>query len=106
MLNTFVSIYVPSNVEGARIDSRPYVSKIAKKLSELFGGATSSKAQGAWVDGQGKLITETITIVKSFTDSADLARKRPLIYALARELKSELKQELLSLEFNEGLELI
>lgn len=106
VLTQSISIYVPSTRGPARIDSRPYVAKIAKELSKLFGGATAIPASGAWVNANGELITEKVTIVKSFASPEDISRKRAEVFALAKDLKADLLQDLVSIETPNGLELI
>lgn len=106
MLASYISIYVPSTRGREHIDNRPIVHRIASEFSNLFGGATAINAQGAWSAADGTLVTEKVTIVKSYTDPDQLSRKRALVLALARDLKAELQQDAVSVESNEGLELI
>lgn len=37
-----------------------------KELSAIFGGCTATPGAGAWIDGTGKLISESVTVCTSY----------------------------------------
>lgn len=37
-----------------------------RELSAIFGGCTATPGAGAWIDGNGKLISETVTVCTSY----------------------------------------
>lgn len=88
MLNKKISIYVPSTFDVDKTaDNSKQVDKVLKAFSEMFGGATSTEAVGAWVDQRGRVIKEQVTIVYAFTDVTGIEKD-----AIER-LKSELNLE-------------
>ena len=45
-LNSKITVYVPATVNvDKEIDNAPFVDRVARLLSEAFGGATASPAQ-------------------------------------------------------------
>lgn len=69
-----VSIFVPStDVRGSISPMRHKMraERVAKFLSEQFGGATMVYGLGSWVDGNGALINEPVIIVWAFADVSD-----------------------------------
>ena len=79
-----------------------YVNNTLEFLSNIFGGATSYKAFGAWLTNN-KLVKENINIVLSYCNQKDLENNIYKIYEYCLNLKIELKQENISLEINNEL---
>lgn len=106
-LSSQVKIYVPStvNVDKA-IDSSEWVDKALVLLSQCFGGATSSKALGAWVTQSGKLVKEDVTLVFAFADQSKLETCIELLYDFCLKMKIELSQEAIAMELNGDLYLV
>jgi hypothetical protein len=106
-LNGYVAVYVPStvNVTESIAPHRhealcKYVSQV---LSELFGGATSYNAVGAYKSNAGSMVYENVTVVKSFGKQQDILDNWSAIYNMAAELREELAQEYVSVEVNGAL---
>jgi hypothetical protein len=102
-LKESVKIYVPSTYAvNVKVINDKYVAKIEKELSKLFGGATTIVASGSYVSDAGMLVQEKVNIVNAFTDR--LTNKDiDIVIGLCEWLKTEMKQECVSLEVNNEL---
>jgi hypothetical protein len=101
MLSCSIKIYVPSTIDvSIASDNSEYVDKTLEFLSELFGGATTSKAFGAWLSNDLKLVKEKIDLVFSYCDQTALDFHIDKIYNYCMGLKYMLKQEAIALEVN------
>lgn len=106
-LSNYVSIIVPSTQgiadKASASNTAKQVENIATKLSLLNGGATITKGVGTWYsDELKKLVTEEVTIVKSYCESYDIEK----LVEICETLKQEMQQEAVSLEVNGELYLI
>ena len=100
-LNCKIAIYVPSTVNvNCPIDNTEFVHEVMNRLSDMFGGATSTPAQGAWRAENGELVTEGITIVYSYCTSEQAALHMPSVMALCDKMKKDMSQECITLEYN------
>lgn len=100
-LGTKITIYVPATVNvNETIDNMPFVNRTAELLSNLFGGATSTKVLGYWVSDKNGLVTENTTMVFAYTDSATLEKEIQNVLNWAMILKKEMSQEAIALEIN------
>lgn len=102
-LSNRVALYVPSTtaVDQPLDEStaEQFVSRSLRLMSELFGGATALPASGGWVASDGKLVTERVTIVYSFT--GDLTTEDLMkIKFFVESLKAEMRQEAIAVEIN------
>jgi hypothetical protein len=90
-LKSKVSIYVPStnNVNEA-VDNSTQVDYVMSKLSEMFGGATSAPAMGAWVSESGQLVKENVTIVYAFCTDDKLNKCIDYILQVCERIKKEM----------------
>lgn len=71
-LDNKISVYIPGTVNrDAAADNTEYVKTAAAGLSRLFGGATATAARGSWIDDDGNMITENITIVYAYASDDD-----------------------------------
>jgi len=82
MLNHVHRITVPS-VDKAGQPLSPelrhgVLDHALRVMSRCFGGATAVNGQGAWVNGEGKLVCEPVTVVSSYADHADTGAMRRL----------------------------
>lgn len=103
-LTSQVKIYVPSTVDvDKNFDNSEYVQQTLKFLSECFGGATATKALGAWISTKGQLVTEHVDLVFSFAKEKDLEESIDKIYNYCLKMKLDLRQESISLEVNNEL---
>lgn len=99
-LSQKVRLYVPStiNVDEA-IDNKEHVEATLKLFGELFGGATSYEAVGAWNGSNGKLIQESVTIVESYANtlgSDDIME----VIDYAKQLCKDMAQDAVAVEVN------
>ncbi len=102
-----IGVYIPTTVDVDRsIDTIPYVEQTLAFLGELFGGATSSQAQGIWNSDEAGLVSETIHIVRAYTTRAHMNRHLDQVLAYLEGLKAELKQEAMALEMDQRLILV
>ena len=83
-----------------RIDNTAQVERVARLLSECFGGATSSPARGYWVAQDGALVAEKTTMVFAYCDTAAAEKYIDDVVTLCNELKHEMGQEAVALEYN------
>lgn len=103
----WIGIYVPSTIGvNVHADTRDYLDRTLAYMSKLFGGATSHQAQGAWSSKSADVISESISIVRSYTTQRDLDQHLPAVVEYVESLKQELKQEAMAIEINRRLMLI
>ena len=74
--------------------------RVARLLSECFGGATASPVRGYWVAENGALVAEKTTMVFAFCDTAAAEKYIDDVVTLCNELKHEMGQEAVALEYN------
>lgn len=100
-----IAVYVPSTFRvNEAINPAPYVQRLARKFSAMFGGCSASRVSGYWVsDDTGELIEEAPVIVYSFTDRVTAEAYIADVVALAVDLREELQQEAISLEYDGSL---
>jgi len=102
-----VSVFIPTTVDvDQAADAGAAVDQTLAFLGRLFGGATSSRAQGVWNSERAGLVNETIFVVRSYVTQADLDRHLPEVLAFVERLKGELRQEAMAVEVNQRLMLI
>jgi hypothetical protein len=103
-----VEVYVPGTLGDQELDTiehKRWVRTALRTLAVLFGGATAIPAQGSWVDNQGQLIVETVTLVYSHTDTLSIAQLRA-VHQLAAALRNKLNQEAVAVSVDGTLYLI
>lgn len=102
-----VTIYVPSTVDvNKKTSNKKQVDKMLTEFSQMFGGATSTKALGCWTTEAGKLVKESVTLVYSYCNDIQLESNIQAVIKLAEDLKVEMNQEAISLEVNGDLHFI
>lgn len=100
-LNAKVAIYVPSTTDvNVPTDNKKFVNKVMTKFSEWFGGCTSTPAVGGWVSNSGSLVVENVTIVYAFCTPESFGEHFEEVMRLATEIRDEMKQEAVTLEYN------
>lgn len=100
-LNAKVAIYVPSTTDvNVPTDNKKFVNKVMTKFSEWFGGCTSTPAVGGWVSNSGALVVENVTIVHAFCTPESFGKHFEEVYTLATEIRDEMRQEAVTLEYN------
>lgn len=97
-----VALYVPStrdvNQPLAPAEHQAEVDSILGRFSQLFGGATSAAAVGAWQAADGSLVKEAVTIVYAFADLTDT--QKVAVREIALDLAKRLGQESVLVEWN------
>ncbi|HXV99724.1 MAG TPA: hypothetical protein VEC93_14975, partial [Anaerolineae bacterium] len=102
-----LGVYIPTTLDvDQMIDTSPYVEKTLSFLGQLFGGATSSQAQGIWSSDEAGLVSETIHIIRAYTTRAQMNRHLDQVLDFLEGLKAELKQEAMALEVDQRLILV
>jgi hypothetical protein len=100
-LNCRFAVYVPSTINvNEETDNNEQVIFVMKRLSELFGGATSTPSKGGWVCQNGDLVIETVNIVYAFCTSEQAVEKFEDVLSICEKLKREMNQEAVTLEYN------
>lgn len=103
-LATKVAIYVPSTVNiDVAIDNSDMVEKTAIFLSDLFGGCTACDVSGYWITDNKKLIKEKPVVVYAYTTEAKAQEAETKIIEYVQEMKKEMQQECISVEYNNRL---
>ena len=103
----WIGIYVPTTIGvNLHADTRVCLDKTLAFMGQLFGGATSHQAQGVWGSKSADLVSETISIVRSYITQRDLDQYLPAVIEYVEALKQELKQEAMAIEVNQRLMLI
>lgn len=108
-MNKFVSVYVPSTRHAVPISKQEHdkaVRDVGTKFAREFGGFTATEGLGGWLSDSKGLITEPVTIVKSYypdslgTGAIRFARR------IARQIKRKFQQEAVSVETESGIEFV
>lgn len=106
-LENNIKVYIASkDKNGDLIDNKVRATTInntIKTFSTLFGGATSYNALGSWVNSDNKLMVEPVEIIESYFDSKDINAKLSTALKHIHEVKKELNQEAVSIEYNNKL---
>lgn len=98
-----VAVYVPSTVDvDKKINNEFYVNQVLTKFSEIFGGATAINVDGAWMSKANGLVLEKNIIIYSYCDNLTNENVDKVL-SICEWLKSELKQEAISLVVNNQL---
>jgi len=109
MLSHKIAIYIPSTINGNVPAPADQIAKWLRaskiKLAGLFGGFTTYNGQGGWHSPEHGLIEENVTIVQAFTDEEGLTKLDKVI-ELAKEIASDMSQEMVSVEVDGTLNFI
>lgn len=101
-----IKLYVPSTVnvnEEATNTQYEYVDKGLKLFSERFGGSTQSSAIGVWSSVDKGLVKENVIIVESYASAEAVDAHLLEVVEFAREMKREMNQESVALEYDNKL---
>ena len=100
-LKSKITVYVPATVNvNEAVDNSAQVERVARLLSSAFGGATASPVRGYWVSAEGSLVAEHTTMVFAYCDTVDAEKYIDDVVTLCVELKHEMRQEAIALEYN------
>ena len=91
-----ISVTVPSVSARKLITSAEramVLATVQDQLARSFGGCTTTDGQGAWLDSQDKPITESVSVVTSYTDCVTWLEKSSEINHLARYVARALDQD-------------
>lgn len=103
-LTTKIAIYVPSTLDIDKpVDNAEQVEKTACFLSDLFGGCTACDVSGYWITDNKKLIKEKPVVVYAYTTEAKAQEAETKIIEYVQEMKKEMQQECISVEYNNRL---
>lgn len=98
-----IRLYIPTTINiSEKADTATYLDKALHLFSRLFGGSTSYDAKGSWVSNQ-NLVIESVQIVESYATKEQVARGLEEVIRFAHKIKTELKQEAVSLEYDNKL---
>jgi hypothetical protein len=103
-----VRLYIPGTINlDQKIDTSEYTQKTLKLFSKWFGGSTKHNAiEGGWLASTGEVVTEPVTIIESYASNDAIEEHIGDVLALAKKIKKELKQEAVSLEYDNKLYLV
>ena len=100
-LSSKITVYIPSTMDiNQTADTKKYIDDCAVLLSESFGGATSCEVLGYWVSPSAGLVKERSTMVFAYCSDKDLQEKADNIIDFCIAMKTELKQDAITLEIN------
>lgn len=100
-LSSKVTVIVPATINiNEEIDNTPYVDRVAKLMSECFGGATATSTLGYWTSPTAGLIKEKSTTVFAYCSESDLQANIDKVIELCETLKEEMAQDAIALEIN------
>lgn len=106
-LDHSIKLYIPSTKDVDKVtDNTAVVNATLTLFSGLFGGATSYQARGAWTSKEAGLVVEAITIVESYGTADQVDKGIEEVLKWARQIKSDMKQEAVSLEYDNELYLV
>lgn len=75
-------------------------NKFTPSPAGKFGGATSTPAKGGWRSASGELVIEDVNIVYSYCTPEQADKSFKQILELCQYIKSAMKQEAVTLEYN------
>lgn len=102
-----IGIFIPSTLDvNQEIDNTPQVQSALSFLGKVFGGATSSEAEGVWRSEESGLVTEQVTIVRTFVSERSLQKHLDDVIEFATNLKVEMKQEAVAIDVDNQLVLV
>lgn len=102
-----IKVYIPSTFSvDQTINNDKLISDTLKLFSGWFGGATSYDAKGAWLSSVKGLVVEKIVIVESYATKEQIDENLEAVLKHALKIKHDLKQEAVSLEYDNELYLV
>lgn len=106
-LDHSIGIFVPSTMDvNQAVSNEAQVQATLSFLGSLFGGATSSEAEGVWQSEDQELVVEQVTIVKTFVSRKALEKHLDEVIKFAARLKTEMRQEAVAIDVDNQLILV
>ena len=103
-LTTKIAIYVPSTIDiDSPVDNSAQVEKTAIFLSDLFGGCTACNVSGYWITQEKQLVRENHVVVYAYTTEDKAQEAEEKIIDFVQQMKKEMQQECISVEYNNRL---
>lgn len=95
------SIYIPLTKDvNVKCDNSEEVRRVIGELSDMFGGATASRAIGGWRCEDGTVVVEDVTIVYACCTSAQAVAKADEVLGIARRICKDFNLEAVTVEYN------
>lgn len=102
-----IGIFIPSTLDvNSVVDNSEQVKATLAFLGSIFGGATSSEADGVWRSEDSGLVTEQVTIVRTFVSKQALEANLDSVLSFATVLKRDMRQEAVALDVDNQLLLV
>ncbi len=102
-----IGIFIPSTLDvDMSVDNTQQVQQTLNFLGSIFGGATSSNAEGVWQSEESGMVVEEVTIVRTFVSQQALERNLDSVIGYATELKLTMKQEAVAVDIDNQLLLV
>lgn len=98
ILDRKVRMYIPSAYSTE-------ISYVTKNLAEKFGGTTNYKTEGTWVNDEGDLIKESITVIEAWYKKKGYVVLAHMI-DLALHVKEKCKQDCVAMVFEEEMYIV
>jgi len=106
-LSHSIKLYIPSTTSiNQEFDNSKLVNEVLTNFSDWFGGATSSQVKGAWTSPTQGLVVENVTLVYSFATSKQIDQQLENVIKLAMQIKKDLSQDSVAIEYDNQLYLI
>ena len=105
-LEHLVKIYVPStetNKKAEKSKVQQQVNNTLTFLSQQFGGSTSQKALGYWLDSKNKLVKESVELCFAYCQDAELKESEASLIEHCQKIKADFQQEAVALEIDNKL---
>ena len=106
-LNHALAIFVPSTLDvDEAVDNAEQVQSALSFFGDTFGGATSSDAEGVWRSEDSSLVTEQVTIVRTFVSKHALDQHLDEVISFASDLKRDMRQEAVAISVDNQMLLV
>lgn len=106
-LDHTIAIFVPSTQAVDQVtDSTAQVQSTLSFLGNVFGGATSSPADGVWNSDEHGLVAELVTVVRTFVSRRALEKHLDEVVQFATQLKLKMQQEAVAIDVDNQLILV
>jgi len=101
-----VSFYVPSTIDGDRpindVEFQNRINETETFLRKTFGGTTSVRGSGTWVDRNGKPVKEQVAIVETSVEPVEYRENKEYLVGYARAKRTEWGQDIITVEMEDS----